>query len=272
MRAKGHSVILISHNLQDVFAVADRIQVLRLGRRVGVVEPRSHSMNDVVAMITGSSVRVGDSMIWAYPGEVTISRQLILHVSTTAAAFRVDAYRQGAELEFVGCLGDGLRGFNLPFGGATSPWAWPSYAFKIDQSWRPGVYVAVLTPLDAAAQPLRTPDPTDLAATWGKALFIVEGVESAPIIYKLPTFTYHAYNGTGYGSLYAEAIWSRSEPRGFRATMQRPGGGVGGIRYGRRLPRLLSPGVHDGRASHTGTRRSSPGLSALATTSPIAAI
>jgi fructose transport system ATP-binding protein len=59
VRAKGHSVILISHNLQDVFAVADRIQVLRLGRRVGIAEPRSHSMNDIVATITGSSVGVG---------------------------------------------------------------------------------------------------------------------------------------------------------------------------------------------------------------------
>jgi fructose transport system ATP-binding protein len=58
VRANGHSVILISHNLQDVFAVADRIQVLRLGRRVGIAEPQSHSMNDVVAMITGSSVGV----------------------------------------------------------------------------------------------------------------------------------------------------------------------------------------------------------------------
>ena len=58
VRAKGHSVILISHNLRDVFAVADRIQVLRLGRRVGIAEPRSHSMNDVVAMITGSTVGV----------------------------------------------------------------------------------------------------------------------------------------------------------------------------------------------------------------------
>jgi fructose transport system ATP-binding protein len=58
VRAKGHSVILISHNLQDVFAVADRIQVLRLGRRVGIAEAQSHSMNDVVAMITGSSAGV----------------------------------------------------------------------------------------------------------------------------------------------------------------------------------------------------------------------
>jgi hypothetical protein len=168
-------------------------------------------------------------MIWAYPHQVTVSRRLVLHVSTTAAAFRVDAYRQGAELELVGCLGSDLRGFDLPFGGASAAWAWPSYAFEVDRSWRPGVYIAVLTPLDAAGRPLRTPGPTDLAATSGKALFIIDGPGSAPILYKLPTFTYHAYNGTGYGSFYAEAVWSRREPRGFRATMQRPGGGVGGF-------------------------------------------
>ena len=49
-------------------------------------------------------------MIWAYPDELTVSRQLVLHVSTKAPAFRVDAYRQGVELEFVGCLGNGLAG------------------------------------------------------------------------------------------------------------------------------------------------------------------
>jgi hypothetical protein len=168
-------------------------------------------------------------MIWAYPDEVTISRRLVLHVSTSADAFRVDAYRQGAELELVGCLGNNLRGFDLPFGGATAAWAWPSYAFEIDSSWRPGVYIAVLTPLNSAAEAVQIPDPTDLSATWGKALFIVDGTDNTAILYKLPTFTYHAYNGTGYGSLYAEAVWSRREPRGFRATMQRPGGGVGGF-------------------------------------------
>jgi len=59
VRASGRSVILISHNLQDVFAVADRIQVLRLGRRVGIADPATHSMNDVVAMITGTIGGVG---------------------------------------------------------------------------------------------------------------------------------------------------------------------------------------------------------------------
>jgi fructose transport system ATP-binding protein len=56
VRASGRAVVLISHNLPDVFAVADRIQVLRLGRRVGVANPREQSMNDVVGMITGSNL------------------------------------------------------------------------------------------------------------------------------------------------------------------------------------------------------------------------
>ena len=112
-------------------------------------------------------------MIWAYPDELTVSRQLVLHVSTKAPAFRVDAYRQGVELEFVGCFGNGFSGLDLPFGGATAPWAWPSFVFEIDPTWRPGVYVAVLTPLDIGGRQIQAPDPADLAATWGKALFIV---------------------------------------------------------------------------------------------------
>ena len=59
VRASGRAVILISHNLPDVFAVVDRIQVLRLGRRVGIANPRDHSMDDVVGMITGSSTARG---------------------------------------------------------------------------------------------------------------------------------------------------------------------------------------------------------------------
>ena len=87
----------------------------------------------------------------------------------------------------------------------------------------------------------KRPIPADLAATWGKALFIVNREQSAPILYKLPTFTYHAYNGTGYGSLYAEAVWSRREPRGFRATMHRPGGGVGGFVMAGDFPDFYRP-------------------------------
>jgi fructose transport system ATP-binding protein len=46
--------VLISHNMPQVFEVADRIHVQRLGRRAAVVTPKSASMNDAVAIMTGA--------------------------------------------------------------------------------------------------------------------------------------------------------------------------------------------------------------------------
>jgi len=49
---QGLAVILISHNLHDVFAVADRITVLRLGRNAGLYDRRSTTQQEVVQAIT----------------------------------------------------------------------------------------------------------------------------------------------------------------------------------------------------------------------------
>ncbi|MBM3686506.1 MAG: sugar ABC transporter ATP-binding protein [Actinobacteria bacterium] len=54
LRERGMSIILISHNMPQVFDVADRIHVQRLGRRAAVVTPQSHQMNEVVAIMTGA--------------------------------------------------------------------------------------------------------------------------------------------------------------------------------------------------------------------------
>jgi D-xylose transport system ATP-binding protein len=49
---QGLGVILISHNLHDIFETADRITVLRLGRNVGIFERRSVTQQAVVEAIT----------------------------------------------------------------------------------------------------------------------------------------------------------------------------------------------------------------------------
>jgi D-xylose transport system ATP-binding protein len=49
---QGLGVVLISHNLQDVFEVATRITVLRLGRDVGVYEREKTTPQEVVQAIT----------------------------------------------------------------------------------------------------------------------------------------------------------------------------------------------------------------------------
>ena len=54
LRNRGMPVILISHNMPQVFELADRIHVQRLGRRAAVITPQSHTMNDAVAIMTGA--------------------------------------------------------------------------------------------------------------------------------------------------------------------------------------------------------------------------
>src|ERR671930_241669 len=54
LREHGLAVVVISHNLAEVFQVADTIVVLRLGRQVGVLDAKQTNSDDVVAAITGS--------------------------------------------------------------------------------------------------------------------------------------------------------------------------------------------------------------------------
>jgi fructose transport system ATP-binding protein len=55
VRQSGLPVILISHDMTHVFELADRINIMRLGRRVAVVTPQSHSMPEAVAIMTGAA-------------------------------------------------------------------------------------------------------------------------------------------------------------------------------------------------------------------------
>lgn len=57
VRAKGLGIIMISHNMEDVRAVADRIVVLRLGRNNGTFGPNV-SNHELVTAITGATDNV----------------------------------------------------------------------------------------------------------------------------------------------------------------------------------------------------------------------
>ena len=54
VRDKGLPVVLISHNMPHVFEIADRIHVARLGKRAAVLNPKTISMSDTVAVMTGA--------------------------------------------------------------------------------------------------------------------------------------------------------------------------------------------------------------------------
>jgi D-xylose transport system ATP-binding protein len=53
LRERGAAVLLVSHNLDQVVRLADRIAVLRRGKQVGVRSVQETSRNEIVSMITG---------------------------------------------------------------------------------------------------------------------------------------------------------------------------------------------------------------------------
>ncbi|WP_189935857.1 ATP-binding cassette domain-containing protein [Streptomyces sulfonofaciens] len=55
LRERGLAVMLISHNMADVKAVADKVAVLRLGRNNGVFDVKSTSQEEIISAITGAT-------------------------------------------------------------------------------------------------------------------------------------------------------------------------------------------------------------------------
>ncbi len=54
VRSHGLAVVMISHNLPEVFAVADRITILRLGRTIATLNREDTSLEAIVGMMTGA--------------------------------------------------------------------------------------------------------------------------------------------------------------------------------------------------------------------------
>jgi ABC-type sugar transport system ATPase subunit len=56
LKANGRTVLLVTHNVQHVFEVADRVIVLRHGRIVGVRHTAQTTREEIVGLITGAIV------------------------------------------------------------------------------------------------------------------------------------------------------------------------------------------------------------------------
>jgi fructose transport system ATP-binding protein len=85
VKARGMPIVLISHNMPQVFEVADRIHIHRLSRRHAVIRPQDFSMSDAVAIMTGAM---------APPQEIALpAGALVSPPSVTSAAGEVTSGR-----------------------------------------------------------------------------------------------------------------------------------------------------------------------------------
>ena len=71
---QGKSIVFITHKLREVFAVADRISVMRAGQRVGTVKPAEATRETLAEMMVGRKVFLTIDKAEAHPGDE------ILHV------------------------------------------------------------------------------------------------------------------------------------------------------------------------------------------------
>jgi fructose transport system ATP-binding protein len=65
LKSRGIPLILVSHNLRQVFDLVDRIWVFRRGRIAGVVDRNKTDGNEVVSMITGVKSGAGEEPAFA---------------------------------------------------------------------------------------------------------------------------------------------------------------------------------------------------------------
>ena len=69
---QGKSIIFITHKLREVFAVADRISVMRAGQMVGTVKPAEATRERLAEMMVGRAVILQIDKAEAHPAEVIL--------------------------------------------------------------------------------------------------------------------------------------------------------------------------------------------------------
>ena len=107
---QGKSIVFITHKLREVFAVADRISVMRAGQMVGMVKPKEATSEKLAEMMVGRQVILQVDKAEAHPAE-EILRVENLRVMDDRKHMRVDgvslSVRAGEILGVAGVQGNG---------------------------------------------------------------------------------------------------------------------------------------------------------------------
>lgn len=110
LKARGNSIIFITHKLREVLELADRITVLRLGKVVGSADPQNTNSAELARMMVGRSVILSVDKGPAQPQAVTLDvKNLVVlderhNVAVNDVSFQV---RAGEVLGIAGVQGNG---------------------------------------------------------------------------------------------------------------------------------------------------------------------
>ncbi len=119
LKDQGISIVFITHFLDQVFEITDRITVLRNGTKVGVFETKSLARLDLISSMLGKELKEFETDIWRQkdntPGDEYIS---IKNMKKSEYINEFDlSIRKGEVLGLAGLLGSGRTEIaNLMFG------------------------------------------------------------------------------------------------------------------------------------------------------------
>ncbi|MDB5522245.1 MAG: rbsA [Rhizobium sp.] len=107
LRAAGTSIVFISHRLPEVFAISDRITVLKDGEMIGTVETKEADEDRIVTMMVGRDLALAYPPRNGNPGEVLLS---VEHLSAAGRFNDVNlTVRAGEILGLGGIAGSGQQ-------------------------------------------------------------------------------------------------------------------------------------------------------------------
>lgn len=104
LKARGVSILYISHKLDEIFAIADRVQVMRDGKSVGVHEVKDVTTDQLVELMVGREISD------MYPKEGTEIGEIVFEAEHVACQLAKDVsfnVRKGEILGLFGLLGSG---------------------------------------------------------------------------------------------------------------------------------------------------------------------
>jgi simple sugar transport system ATP-binding protein len=110
LRARGKSIVFITHKLKEVLAIADRITVMRLGQVVGSTTPAETSEDELAKLMVGRTVVLEVEKAPASPGAVSYSvRNLYAQDDRGLTAVRDVSFdiQSGEILAIAGVQGNG---------------------------------------------------------------------------------------------------------------------------------------------------------------------
>jgi ribose transport system ATP-binding protein len=116
LKGQGVSVIYISHRLEEVFRVADRVMVLRDGRNAGFYEVGATNFRTLVRAMVGRDLAEMYPRKASHPGEVVLRVERL----SRRGAFKELSFevRRGEILGVFGLLGSGRNELSLALAGA----------------------------------------------------------------------------------------------------------------------------------------------------------